>query len=72
MRIQSEKGGHVMKKILQIMPACDGWEAVFFNYDDGELFCDPVICWALVSERPYDNGLAMTAKGDMRPMRREA
>jgi hypothetical protein len=42
-----------MKKILQIMQACDGWEAVFFSYDGEELFCEPVICWALVSERPY-------------------
>jgi hypothetical protein len=39
------------------MQACDGWEAVFFSYDDGELFCETVICWALVSERPYvENG----------------
>lgn len=46
-----------MKKILQIMQACDGWEAVFFSYDDGEVFCEPVVCWALVSERPYvENG----------------
>ncbi len=46
-----------MKKIIQIMEACEGWEAVFFSYNDGELFCDPVICWALVSERPYaENG----------------
>jgi hypothetical protein len=36
-----------MKRILQIMQACDGWEAVFFSYDDGELFCETVICWAL-------------------------
>ncbi|OGP88645.1 MAG: hypothetical protein A2157_16450 [Deltaproteobacteria bacterium RBG_16_47_11] len=42
-----------MRKILQIMQACDGWEAVFFSYDDGELFCETVICWALMSERPY-------------------
>ena len=34
-----------------------GWEAAFFSYDDGELFCETVICWALVSERPYvENG----------------
>lgn len=25
-----------MKKILQILQACDGWEAVFFSYDDEE------------------------------------
>jgi hypothetical protein len=36
-----------MKKILQIMQACDGWEAVFFSYDDGGLFFEPVICSAL-------------------------
>jgi hypothetical protein len=45
-----------MKKILQIVSAC-GWEAVFFSYDDGELFREPVVCWALMSERPYvENG----------------
>ena len=46
-----------MKKMLQIMPACDGWEAVFFSYDDGELFCEPVVCWGFMFERPYvENG----------------
>ena len=35
----------------------EGWEAVFFSYDDQELFFEPVFCWALVSERPYvENG----------------
>ena len=39
------------------MQACDEWEAVFFSYDDGELFCELVLCWALVSETPYvENG----------------
>lgn len=34
-----------------------GWEAAFFSYDDGELFFETVICWTLVSERPYvENG----------------
>jgi len=42
-----------MRRILQIMQACDGWEAGFFSYDDGDLFCEPVLCWALVSETPY-------------------
>ena len=42
-----------MKKIVQIMPWPEGWEAVFFSYDDGELFCEPVLFWALVSETPY-------------------
>jgi hypothetical protein len=49
------RGDDVMKKIIQIMPACDGWEALFFSYDDGELFCDPILLGGgpLVSERPY-------------------
>ena len=42
-----------MKKIVQIMPANGEYEAVFFSYDDGELFTEPVLCWALVSETPY-------------------
>jgi hypothetical protein len=42
-----------MRRILQIMQACDGWEAGFFSYDDGDLFCEPVLCWALVSETLY-------------------
>jgi len=42
-----------VKKIVQIMPWPEGWEAVFFSYDDGELFCEPVLFWALVSETPY-------------------
>ena len=45
-----------MKKILQIASACE-WEAVFFSYNGGELFREPVVCWALMSERPYvENG----------------
>ncbi len=42
-----------MKKIVQIMPSYGEFEAVFFSYDDGDLFCEPVLCWALVSETPY-------------------
>ena len=42
-----------MKKIVQIMSANGEFEAVFFSYDDGDLFCEPVLCWALVSETPY-------------------
>jgi len=42
-----------VKKIKQIMPANGEYEAVFFSYDDGDLFCEPVLCWALVSETPY-------------------
>lgn len=39
------------------MPWPEGWEAVFFSYDERELFSKPVFCWALVSERPYvENG----------------
>ena len=46
-----------MKKIVQIMSANGEFEAVFFSYDDGDLFCEPVLCWALVSETPYaENG----------------
>ena len=42
-----------VKKMVQIMPWPEGWEAVFFSYDDGELFCEPVLFWASVSETPY-------------------
>jgi hypothetical protein len=47
-----------MRKILQqIVATCEGWEAVFFSYRDGELFREPIICWAFVSDRPYiENG----------------
>jgi len=46
-----------MKKKLRIIRSCNGWEAVFFSYDNGELFSEPIVCWALVSERPYvENG----------------
>jgi len=47
-----------MRKIpQQIVATCEGWEAVFFSYDDGELFSEPIVCWAFVSERPYvENG----------------
>jgi hypothetical protein len=42
-----------VEKIIQVMPWPEGWEAVFFSYDDTELFFEPVFCWALVSEKPY-------------------
>jgi hypothetical protein len=42
-----------MKKLVQIMAWPEGWEAAFFSYIDQELFFEPVLCWALVSERPY-------------------
>ncbi len=44
-----------MKKLTQIMAWPEGWEAVFFSYNDRELFFEPVFCWALVSEKPYEN-----------------
>ncbi len=47
-----------MRKVLQqIVATCEGWEGVFFSYNDGELFREPIICWAFVSDRPYlENG----------------
>jgi hypothetical protein len=42
-----------MKKIVQIMPWPDGWEAGFLSYDDEELFYEPIFCWALISKRVY-------------------
>ena len=43
-----------MGKVLQqIVATCEGWEAVFFSYDDGELFREPVVCWAFMTETPY-------------------
>ena len=46
-----------MKKMVQIMPACEGWEAVFFSYDGGECFRESIVCWAFISARPYvENG----------------
>jgi hypothetical protein len=46
-----------MKKKLRIIRSCNGWVGVFFSYDNGELFSEPIVCWALVSERPYvENG----------------
>ncbi len=47
-----------MRKVLQqIVATCEGWEAVFFSYNDGELFREPIICWAFMSDRPYiENG----------------
>ena len=51
------RGGVIVKKIVQIMPANGEYEAVFFSYDDGGLFTEPVLCWALISETPYaENG----------------
>ena len=41
-----------MKKIIQIMPANGEYEAVFFSYDTGDLFTEPLLCWALISENP--------------------
>lgn len=35
-------------KILQLMPAV-GWCA-FYQEDDGERFCDPIACFALIEE----------------------
>jgi len=46
-----------MKKIVQITAWPEGYEAVFFSYNNKEFFSEPVFCWALVSERPYvENG----------------
>ncbi len=47
-----------MGKIPQeIVATCEGWEAVFFSYNDGELFNEPIVCWAFMAERPYaENG----------------
>jgi hypothetical protein len=42
-----------VKKIVQITPKPEGWEAVFFSYDGGELFRESVLFWALLSETPY-------------------
>ncbi len=45
------------KTLQQIVATCEGWEAVFFSYDDGELFREPIVCWASMSDRPYlENG----------------
>ena len=34
-----------MRKILrQIVATCEGWEAVFFSYGDGDLFREPIVC----------------------------
>ena len=41
------KTGGLYERIVQITPKPEGWEAVFFSYDGGELFSEPVICWAL-------------------------
>jgi len=39
------------------MPANGEYEAVFFSYDHGDLFTEPVLCWTLISETPYaENG----------------
>ena|SRR5947209_4192986 len=40
-------------RILQIMPALPGWEAVWGNLEEPEqgesgFFAEPVVCWALV------------------------
>jgi hypothetical protein len=32
------KGEHMRKVLQQIVATCEGWEGVFFSYDDGELF----------------------------------
>ena len=45
------------RTLQQIVPTCEGWEVVFFSYEDGEPFCEPIVCWAFVSDRPYlENG----------------
>jgi len=41
------------RMLQQIVPTCEGWEAVFFSYDDGELFREAIVCWGFLSERPY-------------------
>ena len=47
-----------MGKILQhIVATCEGWEAIFFSYKDGELFREPIVCSAFAAERPHvENG----------------
>jgi hypothetical protein len=42
-----------MKKKLRIIRSCNGRVGVFFSYDDGKLFREPIVCWAFMSERPY-------------------
>ena len=45
------------RMLQQVVPTCEGWEAVLFSYDDGELFREPIVCCAFMSERPYvENG----------------
>ena len=41
------------RMVLQFVPMREGWEAVFFSYDDGELFREPIVCWGFMSERPH-------------------
>jgi len=41
------------RTLHQIVATCEGWEAVFLSYDNGELFREPIVCWAFTSERPY-------------------
>ncbi len=40
-----------------MVSAYEGWVAVFFSYNDGKIFHEPIVCWAFVSERPHvENG----------------
>ena len=41
------------RKLQQIVPTCEGWEAVFLSYDHGELFREPIVCWGFMSERRH-------------------
>ncbi len=57
-RLLQIEGGHMRKELQQMVSAYEGWEAVFFSYNDGNLFRQPIICWAFVSERPHvENGV---------------
>ena len=39
--------------LQQVVPTSEGWEAIFFSCDDGELFREPIVCWGFISEKPY-------------------
>lgn len=41
-------------RVIQLLPA-EGWRAVF-GLDDGDVVCDPLICWALVEFFDREHG----------------
>jgi hypothetical protein len=42
------------RKILQIIPAGPGWEAVWVGTSSNPCMTQPIVCWALVEEPPDD------------------